>query len=666
MSYDVNRFRELFFEEAAEHLAAMETGLLALEAGNHDVEIVHAVFRAAHSVKGVAGSLGFSAIAEFTHLVESVLGRFRDGTMSVEPTLVALIVRATDGIRALVASAATGSSPEDVSAVAAELTVVLENPAGAAAAPPASIVAAKPGSHRYEIRFAPKPEFFKTGQDALLVVRELVALGADTEVAVDTGRIPQLDVLEPQTCYLAWTVRLTTTVPRSDIEDVFLFVDDDAEVSIEELQDAAPVNAAAGHETVPVSPVPTGTPGVGANAPPASIRVAAEKVDALVDLVGELIISQAMVAQIVDRLDGPDGPTLRDALSGLHRQTRELQESVMAIRMLPVETIFSRFVRLSRDLSAQLGKRVRLETSGADTELDKGMLERLGDPLTHLVRNAIDHGLEDPETRRAAGKAEDGTISLQAYHESGGVVIEVADDGRGLDSSRIRAKAVERGLINGHESLTDEDINALIFAPGFSTAAKVTDVSGRGVGMDVVKRTVEALKGSIMVSSKVGAGTRIRIKLPLTLAVLDGLVLRVAGESFVLPITAIAESLRPSPRDVRDLLGRGECITLRGESLPFVRLGDALGMGGALRDPCQGIVVVVELDGMRFGMLVDEVIGEQQVVIKSLEANYRKVDGTMAATILGDGRVAFILSVAELPALAARTRTAPSAPSQAA
>ncbi|HEY4302905.1 MAG TPA: chemotaxis protein CheA [Gemmatimonadaceae bacterium] len=654
MSYDLNRFRDLFFEEAAEHLTAMESGLLALEAGNHDLEIVHAVFRAAHSVKGVAGSLGFTAIAEFTHLVESVLGRFRDGTMAVEPPLVALIVRATDAMRVLVAAAATGEST-DVSAVAAELTRVLDGQISTVAAPVA-IVAGTPETQRYSVRFTPKPNFFTTGQDVFLVLRELTELGTDVGVSIDTSRLPDFDALEPQTCYLSWTVLVTTAAARSDIDDVFLFVGDDSDVTIEVLAPVveAPVLVASLAAPASASAASTTT----AVPAPASIRVAAEKVDALVDLVGELIIAQAMVTQIAERPEGVDVAALRDALSGLHRQTRELQESVMAIRMLPVETIFSRFVRLSRDLSAQLGKRVKLEMSGADTELDKGMLERLGDPLTHLVRNSIDHGLESTEDRRAAGKPDEGTISLQAYHESGGVVIEVADDGKGLDTARIRAKAIERGLITGTEALSDEEINALIFAPGFSTAAQITDVSGRGVGMDVVKRNVEALKGSISVTSTIGKGTRVRIKLPLTLAVLDGLVLRVAGESFVLPITAIAESLRPSPRDVRDLLGRGECITLRGESLPFVRLGDALGMADALEDPCQGIVVVVELDGMRFGLLVDEVIGEQQVVIKSLEANYRKVDGTMAATILGDGRVAFILAVSELPALAARARHA--------
>jgi two-component system chemotaxis sensor kinase CheA len=330
----------------------------------------------------------------------------------------------------------------------------------------------------------------------------------------------------------------------------------------------------------------------------------------------------------------------------------------MSVRMLPVGTVFNRFPRLTRDLSSRLGKRVRLVMEGEDTELDKGMIERLGDPLTHLVRNAIDHGLETPEVRRAAGKHEEGTVTLRAAHEGGNVIIEIVDDGRGLDATRIREKAVANGLIAPDEVLTPDETHNLIFLPGFSTAAVVSDVSGRGVGMDVVKRNVEAMNGTVTIHSTPGSGSRFRVRLPLTLAILDGLVVRVGTASYVLPLLSVVESLRPLPRDVRSVLGQGEVLVVRGESIPFVRLHASFGHADAVTEPSAGIIVVLETEERRFGVLVDEVVGQQQVVIKNLETNFRKLEAIMGATILGDGRVSLIADVQELYRIATRGRSA--------
>jgi two-component system, chemotaxis family, sensor kinase CheA len=368
------------------------------------------------------------------------------------------------------------------------------------------------------------------------------------------------------------------------------------------------------------------------------------------------VISQAMVNQAVSSFAMT--PELEEALSVVQRSTRELQQQVMAIRMLPIGTVFNRFPRLVHDLGMQLGKKVRLDIEGAETELDKSVIEQLGDPLTHLIRNSVDHGVEGPEERLRQGKPEEGVVTLRAFHEGGNVLIEVRDDGKGLDRDRIRAKAITQGLLREDAPLGDEELQALIFAPGFSTASVVSDVSGRGVGMDVVKRNVESLNGEISVRSETGKGSRFRIRLPLTLAILDGLSVRVGRDTFVLPLLAIRQSVRPDAADVRTVLGgRGEIFMLRGEQLPLLRLSRLFRIAGAVDDPLEGIVVVTETDGRRFGVLVDEVLGQQQVVVKSIERNYHKVESVMGATILGNGRVAFIVDVAELHRVATRRRT---------
>ncbi len=384
------------------------------------------------------------------------------------------------------------------------------------------------------------------------------------------------------------------------------------------------------------------------------MRVATAKVDKLVDLVGEVVIAQSVAGQILSGFSMARLGELLAAFSELERNTRELQERVMAVRMQPIGGVFSRFPRLVRDLASATGKRVALTITGEDTELDKGVIEQLADPLTHLVRNAVDHGIETPEQRRRAGKPEQGMVRLEAFHEEGSVMVEVSDDGRGLDVERIRAKAIERGLIGPEEALEEDEVRALIFRPGFSTAESVSDISGRGVGMDVVRRNVEALNGVIAVASDPGRGSRFRIRLPLTVAILDGQLLKIGAETYVLPLVAIRESIRPRPQQLKEVAGKGEAVLVRGRPLPLIRLHALLGLEGAVTDAASGAVVVVEHEGRGLALLVDELLGQQPVVIKSLESHFRKVEGVMGATILGDGRAAFILDVAGIAHLTGR------------
>jgi len=661
MLSDFAQFRDLFFDEAAEHLSTMEIGLLALSSEGADDDQLNAIFRAAHSIKGSAGSVGLSEISTFTHGLENILDRMRRRELAASEDLVALLLTATDTVRTLVEAARQGNAdPIDVSTVSAALHAALGAPK------PAAPVAPKPAptpvhapkrNHPYQIHFAPKPRVFFSGHDPLLVVRELGDICTHLDVRVNTTSLPPLAELDPERSYLEWDLTIETKESRDTVETIFLFIEDECELTITSMaheaaeQSSAPAVTAA----TAAAPVPAlsterraGADRRAGSSESSSIRVSIDKIDAMVDLVGELVISQAMVNQIVEDFDISRLPELREALGMVDRNTREFQERVMSVRMLPVSTVFSRFPRLVHDAAATLNKRVRLETEGGETELDKGMIERLSDPLTHLVRNSLDHGIEFPQDREQAGKSPEAVLTLRAFHEGGNVIVEVADDGRGLNTARIQQKALEQGLVRADQELSEAEIHALIFAPGFSTAAQVSDLSGRGVGMDVVKRNVEALNGSVSIRSEPGKGTRVQIRLPLTLAILDGLTVRVGKEAYVLPLLSIVETLRPVPSDVRTLLGKGEVLVVRGESLPFIRLHATFGLEDATTEPSLGIVAIVESAGRRYGLLIDEVIGQQQIVIKNLEANYRKLDAVMGATILGDGRVALILDVQEL------------------
>ena len=655
MNMDMQRFHATFFEESREGLEAMEAGLLSLEQGSRDGDLINSIFRAAHSIKGGSATFGFDAIAGMTHVLETLLDELRAGQRAVSPPAVDAMLASVDVLRALLAEAEHGTpaDPAAVQAIKDRLNAVLNGqdaPVAVAAAPKADET-----PEGWKIGFTPAPSLFMSGNDPLRIIRELEHLGP-LEVACRLERLPGFDQIDPLEAYLAWDLGLIGKVPRSAVDDVFAWVVDDCELDIQPMQrDAIPVAAVEAAAAAPAQLVGAAAPVQAGAAAPAqaaandtaetSIRVSVDKIDGLINLVGELVITQAMLKQVSGVLDPAQCERLFAGLDLLERNTRDLQEAVIGVRMLPVDAVFRRFPRLVRDLSARLGKQVRLRTVGEGTELDKGLIERIADPLVHLVRNSIDHGLEMPDVRAQAGKDETGTITLAASHQGGHIVIEVSDDGRGLNRERILAKAAERGIAVP-ENPTDSQVWDLIFQPGFSTADAVTDLSGRGVGMDVVRRNIQALGGEVQLESAAGQGTRVVIRLPLTLAILDGMAVSVGDETLILPLSYVLEALQPVAEDVRTVAGDGRVLRVRGEYLPMVALNEYYRYGDArAEDP---LVVVVEADGQKLALEVDELIGQQQVVVKNLENNYRRIDGISGATILGDGRVALIVDIGGL------------------
>ncbi|MFN7919772.1 MAG: chemotaxis protein CheA [Bryobacteraceae bacterium] len=652
MKIDLSRFQETFFQETAEHLTHLEAGLLALEDKPGDPELLNAIFRAAHSVKGGAGMLGFEAIQSFTHSLENLLDRLRSGGATVTPPLAGLLLESVDTLRGLVGTTSGDARlPDSAAQVRARLDAALGQSAPEAAAQ-AGAAESGPETMRWNIRFEPAREVFTYGLDPLLALRELTALG-QAKVTPDSGSLPPLGSLDPEQCYLAWDIDLETEAGREAIDDCFCFYDGCAAIRIEPV--TAPAEPVVAAEPVAVAAEPVAAAQrAHANPEAATIRVATAKVDQVIDLIGELVIAQSMVAQSASQLQAGREADFDQALEALRRQTRELQERVMSLRMVPAATVFARFARVVRDLASSLGKEIRLEIAGEETEIDRGLVEGVADPLVHLVRNAADHGMETAAERVAAGKPAVGVISLVARHEGGKVVIEVADDGRGLAAGKIRGKAIERGLIGENEALSGARALELIFEPGFSTAEQVTDVSGRGVGMDVVRRNIETLGGAVGIASEPGRGTRVRIELPLTLAILDGLLLQVNGIPYVVPLAAVIESIDPARGRFQRVAGMGEVVMVRGEPVPVIRPGELLPRSESSGDAPRPLALVVEAGKQRYAMVVDELAGQRQFVVKSLDRNYRRVDGVMGATILGDGRVALILDVTGLARLAAR------------
>ncbi|WP_334180484.1 chemotaxis protein CheA [Pseudoxanthomonas sp.] len=653
MNMDMQRFHATFFEESREGLEAMEAGLLSLEQGNRDGDLINSIFRAAHSIKGGSATFGFDAIAGMTHVLETLLDELRAGQRAVSPPAVDAMLASVDVLRALLAEAEHGTpaDPAAVQAMKDRLNAVLSGQDAPAAAAPVAAAVADAEPDGWKIGFTPAPSLFMSGNDPLRILRELEHLGP-LEIACRMERLPGFEQIDPLEAYLAWDLGLIGKVPRSAVDDVFAWVVDDCELDIQPMQrNAVPVEAAAVAAQPVAAIAASGTQAPAAAAPAAndaaetSIRVSVDKIDGLINLVGELVITQAMLKQVSGLIDQAQCERLFAGLDLLERNTRDLQEAVIGVRMLPVDAVFRRFPRLVRDLSARLGKQVRLRTIGEGTELDKGLIERIADPLVHLVRNSIDHGLEMPDVRTQAGKDETGTITLAASHQGGHIVIEVSDDGRGLNRDRILAKAAERGLAVP-ENPTDAQVWDLIFQPGFSTAEAVTDLSGRGVGMDVVRRNIQALGGEVQLESAAGQGTRVVIRLPLTLAILDGMAVSVGEETLILPLTYVLEALQPQAEDVRTVGGEGRVLRVRGEYLPIVALNQYYRYGDNRNaDP---LVVVVEADGQKLALEVDELIGQQQVVVKNLENNYRRIEGISGATILGDGRVALIVDVGGL------------------
>jgi two-component system chemotaxis sensor kinase CheA len=665
---DLTQFHKTFFEESREGLDAMEAALLALDSGSTDHELVHTIFRAAHSIKGGAATFGFADVAAFTHVAESLLEEVRSERRAVDSGLIELLLRSVDCLRAMLERSSQGQPVADAESEALRVELV-QLVSGEVAVPSSAAAPVAAPASGWTIGFTAMPHLLQTGNDPLRLFRELQQLGRLEVVrAFITDSAPaQLAELDPSQCHLGWELRLHGAVARGDVDAVFDWLDGDCELTVAPLVDAAAAGTAPPAPDVPVPeaavPAAAAAPrtvreAAAASGEGSSIRVGIDKVDALINMMGELVITQSMLSDIGEKFELSQLGRLREGLVQLERTTRELQESVMRIRMLPIASVFNRFPRLVHDLERKLDKRVRLELHGEHTELDKTVLEKIGDPLVHLVRNAIDHGLESPAQRKAAGKSETGTLKLNAYHEGGNIVVQISDDGAGLNRAAIVAKAQQRGLIAAGQELGDAEVAELIFQPGFSTAAQATDLSGRGVGMDVVRRNVRDLGGSVGVRSVPGKGSTFTITLPLTLAIIDGLVTAVGSERYIVPLTSIVESLRLRADSVRRIAGGGEVFHFRDEYLPIMRLHRAFACSDAVTDIARGIVVVIEEDGRRVGLLVDDLLGQQQAVVKSLEAHYRRVQGISGATILSDGSVALIVDVGGVVRLGQRSKAA--------
>ena len=655
---DLAQFHKAFYEESLDGLDAMEQALLALDEGAEDPELINVVFRAAHSIKGGAATFGFTDVAAFTHVAENLMDEVRSGRRPMEKAVVELLLRSGDTVRDMLSLSMTGqpAATAESQALLAELSAMVS---GNAVAPVAVAKAAAPAEaiEGWDIAFRPFDYLLKSGNDPARMFRELEALGP-LAVTCDASKLPALADMDAESSYLGWTLRLDAGAKRAAVEGVFDWVDGDCDLTVTP-RIAAPAPVA---EVAAAAPAAAAAPRAvrdpAANSEASSVRVGIEKIDTLINLVGELVITQSMLSQFNDGVDASQLEMLRHGLAQLGRHTRELQESVMSIRMLPISTVFNRFPRLVRDLAQKLDKKVVLDMRGETTELDKTVLEKIGDPLVHLVRNAIDHGLEMPDKRLAAGKGDTGTLRLEAFHRGGSIVVEVADNGAGLNRDAIVAKAIQRGIIATGEGMSDEAVADLIFEAGFSTAAATTDLSGRGVGMDVVRRNVMDLGGTVAIRSVQGSGTTFTITLPLTLAIIDGLTAAVGEEIYIVPLVSIIESVQVKPDTVRSVAGGGELFRFRDNWLPIVRLFDVFGCAGQRRAVDEGIVIVVEGEGTRIGLFVDELIGQQQAVVKSLEANYRRVTGISGATILADGSVALIADVTGLVRMQARRKAA--------
>ena len=673
-------YQALFFAECVDLLSELQEQLDRLADGDDDPEIVNAAFRAVHSVKGGAAAFGFDDLIAFAHVFETVMDKVRNNVLSATTDITSLLVRSGDVLMELVENARDGGEPDrdTVDRVASELHQLAgsEPPERKdpeeAAEPVAETEPEVAGASRMVVvEFVPHPGFMRAGHDPLKLLRSLKELGLVTTEAV--GEVPGLDEFDLSDSPVSWKLTFESGAPKSDFEFFFEFYEAFADIKIEaeelavdepdtdeepQQEEAAPEpETVAEPEPKAAKQAPAAADST-ASKPKMSktLRVELPRIDRLVNLVGEVVITQAVLAQRLSEIDTGGHLELDHAVESMSRQTRELQESVMAIRAQPVKSVFSRMPRVIRDLADKLGKEARIIVSGEHTEVDTTVIEELAEPLTHMLRNSMDHGLETtPEDRVAAGKDRCGIIRLSAEHRGERVLISVEDDGRGINRERVHQKAIERGLVDENENLSPEEIDNLIFHPGFSTAESVSSVSGRGVGMDVVKKKIQMLGGRCSVQNTPGKGAKFLITLPLTLAVLDGMTVCVGDERFILPLSSVIEAIKIDPERLSDLPNGGRVLRLREEYLPLISIRSALNVGGEERQEDMAIVVDTESKGS-VAILVDELIGQRQVVLKSLEANFRRVDGVSGATILGDGRVALILDVSGLLELAAPGR----------
>lgn len=689
--------KQIFFVECEESLEAAESGLAACREGTHDAETINAIFRAVHSVKGGAGAFGHTALAAYTHGFENLLGDIREGLVPLEAGLVDLLLLALDCLRDHVEAARGGGTPPDDADLLARLEAARAGNGGEVAPPPPAPTApapapapvasdplddldallnelaapappAKAGPEGWLVHIRPHAGAMTKGSEPLLWLRELCDLGGTCELC-DIAAVPTFERLAVNEGYLGWTFRMPGHVTRESVAEIFDFVGDEVAVAygpegtMPPPRIAAPQPPVASATPAPApatavddagtaaAPQPAAPAGAGPAAPAAaaaaapvtqSVRIDLRKLDMLIDGVGELVIAQAMLAQ---RLANENLAHIEE-LALIETLVRDIQEHAMAFRAQPISSVFGRVPRLLRELGTSTGKHVKLEVFGETTELDKTVIERLSEPMTHLIRNAVDHGIEPPDERRAAGKDPEGTLTLSAEQKAGRIIIRIADDGRGIDRDRVLAKAIANGLVAPEAQLTDDDINQLIFAPGFSTAAQVSNISGRGVGMDVVKQNVKELGGRITIESVPGRGTTFSLALPLTLAISDGMIVQVGDQSLVIPLTHVIESLRPTPADVKGMGTRAQMLNARGSFVPIVPLGALTGANEAVLNPCEGVLVLVETEGHgRAALLVDSITDQRQFVIKALDAHYRQIDSVAGATILGNGKVALIVDV---------------------
>jgi two-component system, chemotaxis family, sensor kinase CheA len=710
----LEELKRTFFDECSELLQEMETGLTDLQEGSGSEDTVHAVFRAVHSIKGGAGIFGFEALVEFAHVFETVLDSVRHGTLNPTPEVFTVLLMSSDMLSDLVGMSRSGETIP--AGHASECRHALEQLIGKGK--PASsdggedagdfegldfkpvpvgggdagdldgldftpvrsddFGGADDGKKSYTFTFRPKPEMLRNANEPLYILRELRGLGELILVA-DLSALPSLSEIQPDQPYVAWSGTLRTDAPRKAIDEVFEFVVGDCDLSVVEDQpsplpvmEAAPPEvheeasaasrAAAPESKKPERLQPAGEHAEGGKASAnnkkqaTTTRVDLDKIDRVVNMVGELIIAQAMLGQVVDGLSEEVNGRLSQVMDQVIHHTRELKESVMSMRAQPVGSVFQRMPRLVRELSMKTGKKVRLEMSGESTEVDRTIVERLADPLTHIIRNSADHGIEMPEDRLAAGKSEEGTIHLSAAQRGGRIVIEIKDDGAGINTERVLRKAKEKNLVDPDVSLTDDEICNLIFLPGFSTADTISDISGRGVGMDVVRRNIQDLGGRVSLKSERGKGMTIQLALPLTLAVMDGMVIKVGENIYVMPMSSIVECLHPGSSEAYNLLNTRGMLKLRGELVQLVYLSDLFDVKSKSRGISESVVIITEAgDGAKFGLVVDELCGHQQVVIKSIEDSYGQVPGIAAATIFGNGKVALILDVEKLSELSAES-----------
>jgi len=682
MTVDLSQFIPSFLEESFEGLELMESGLLNLEPG--DNETIHSIFRAAHSIKGGAGTFGFDSVTEFTHLVETLLDEMRDGRREVTSKDTEILLDSVDCMRLLIEAARDEQDYDQekvankVANTSARLSETLgeeatvESESESESESEIESDSSNSGGSGFKIKFIPEHSLAKTGNDPIFLFSALAELGELT-LSANTEALPALLDIDAQELYLNWQLTLITEVEKSEIIEIFEWVEDECILEIEpisnsslevceeeessendsatsnELSAESQANNTAIQEPIVTTELETEDKNKStkakAKADLGSIRVGVDKVDSLINLVGELVITQSMLSELGNDFDMTKVERLTSGLEQLLQNTKELQESVMRIRMLPISFAFNRFPRLVHDLAIKTGKEMELVINGEQTELDKTVMEQIGDPLVHLVRNAADHGIESKETRLANGKSEKGTISLDAYHQGGNIVIEIKDDGAGINRTKVLNKAIEKGLIDENAILTDSQVYDLLFEPGFSTAAEVTDISGRGVGMDVVKRNIQSLGGRIQVESALGKGSTFKVNLPLTLAILDGQLVKVGTETYIIPLISIVESLQIDNTLINRVSGDMVLYRLRDDNVPVLPIYKMFNLESKCTEIDKALLVVVEADGQKIGLMVDDLLAQQQVVIKSLNDNYQQVAGISGATILGDGSVAMILDI---------------------